>query len=134
MMTFLLWIMPTSRIVGLGDAAPLGLGSAADLGFVLSCASSSFFLVAVFLRFAGTRSQVLDSLSRNAYSMYLVHYVFVVWLQYALLNAPLFAYAKAAVVFGATLALSWAVSAALRRVPLRRPGQGAIANEPMEKA
>jgi hypothetical protein len=130
----LLWIMPTSRIVGLGDAAPLGLQIAADLGFVLSCASSSFFLVAVFLRFAAARSQVLDSLSRNAYSMYLVHYVFVVWLQYALLNAPLFAYAKAAVVFGATLALSWAVSAASRRLPLRRPRQGAIANEPMEKA
>jgi hypothetical protein len=31
--------------------------------------------------------------------MYLVHYVFAVWLQYAL-NAVLLAFAKAAIVFG----------------------------------
>jgi glucans biosynthesis protein C len=126
---FLLWIMPTSLIFDLHDAAPLGLQIAADLGFVVSCASSSFFLLAVFLHLAGNRSRVLDSLSRNAYGMYLVHYVFVVWLQYALLSAPLFATAKAALVFGATLALSWAVSAALRRLPLRGLRQGAIAKE-----
>ena len=51
--------------------------------------------------------------------MYLIHYVFVVWLQYALLNAPLFAFAKVAIVFNVTLALSWATSAALRHLPLR---------------
>jgi glucans biosynthesis protein C len=67
--------------------------------------------VAIFLHFARNRSRVLDSLSRNAYGMYLIHYVFVVWLQYALLNAPLFAVAKAAIVFGVTLVLSWAASA-----------------------
>jgi glucans biosynthesis protein C len=116
---FLLWITPTALIFGLRDPAPLGLQIIADFGFVLSCASSSFFLVAIFLRFARSRSRVLDSVSRNAYGMYLIHYVFVVWLQYALLNAPLFAVAKAAIVFGVTLVLSWATSAALRRLPLR---------------
>jgi surface polysaccharide O-acyltransferase-like enzyme len=69
---------------------------------------------------------VLDSLSRNAYGMYLVHYVFVVWMQYAMLNAPLFAVAKAVIVFGVTLVLSWTMSAALRRLPLR----GATDTEP----
>jgi surface polysaccharide O-acyltransferase-like enzyme len=59
---------------------------------------------------------VLDSLSRNAYGIYLVHYVFVVWLQYALLNAPVFAFVKAATVFGLTLVLSWVASAALQRL------------------
>ena len=116
---FLLWIGPTALIIDLRDAAPLGLQIIADLGFVLSCASSSFFLVAIFLHFARNRSRMLDSLSRNAYGMFLIHYVFVVWLQYALLNAPLFAVAKAAIVFGATLILSWAASAALRQLPLR---------------
>jgi surface polysaccharide O-acyltransferase-like enzyme len=76
---------------------------------------------------------VLDSLSRNAYCMYLVHYVFVVWLQYALLNAPLFALGKAAIVFGATLVLSWATSAALRRLPLGSLRRGAIARGPLER-
>jgi glucan biosynthesis protein C len=131
---FLLWITPTALIFELRDAAPLGLQIIADLGFVLSCASSSFFLVAVFLHFARNRSRVLDSLSRNAYGMYLVHYVFVVWLQYALLNAPLFAFAKAAIVFGVTLVLSWATSAALRRLPLLGLPRGAIAKGPMERA
>jgi glucans biosynthesis protein C len=127
---FLLWVAPTALILKLGDVAPLGLQISADLGFVLSCASSSFFLVAVFLHFASNRSRVLDSLSRNAYGMYLVHYVFVVWLQYALLNAPLFALAKAAIVFGVTLVLSWGTSAASRRFPL--PSLELGAKEPME--
>jgi glucans biosynthesis protein C len=123
---FLLWITPTALIFDLRDAAPLGLQIIADLGFVLSCASSSFFLLAVSLHFAKNRSRALDNLSRSAYGMYLVHYVFVVWLQYALLNAPLFAFAKAAIVFGVTLSLSWAASAALRRLPLHDLQRAAI--------
>jgi glucans biosynthesis protein C len=122
---FLLWIAPTALVFDLRDAAPLGLQISADLGFVLSCASSFLFVIAVFVHFASIRSRVLDSLSRNAYGIYLVHYVFVVWLQYALLNAPLFAFAKAAIVFGGTLVLSWATSAALRRLLLHSLQLGA---------
>jgi len=116
---FLLWITPTALIIGLQDAGPLGLQIIANIGFVLCCASSSFFLLALFLHFAKNRSRMLDSLSRNAYGMFLIHYVFVVWLQYALLNAPLFAVAKAAIVFSVTLVLSWAISEALWQFPLR---------------
>ena len=39
---------------------------------------------------------MLDSLSANAYGMYIVHYLFVVWLQFALLNAALPAVGKVA--------------------------------------
>jgi glucans biosynthesis protein C len=131
-LAFLLWITPAALIFEVQDAAPLGLQLSADLGFVLSCASSSFFLVAIFLHFTRNRSRVLESLSRNAYGMYLIHYVFVVWLQYALLNAPLFAFAKAAIVFGATLVLSWIGAAALRRLPLRSLKGGAVVKEPMQ--
>jgi glucans biosynthesis protein C len=131
-LAFLLWIAPTALIFEHRDAPRLGLQLSADLGFVLSCACSSFFLVAVFLHFARNRSRVLESLSRNAYGMYIVHYVFVVWLQYALLNAPLFAVAKAAIVFGVTLVLSWAGSAALGRLPLHSLKGGTTAKEPMQ--
>ena len=62
--------------------------------------------------------RTLDSLSENAYGMYLVHYVFVVWMQYALLDAALLAIAKATIVFGVTLLLSWATTAAIRGIPL----------------
>jgi len=42
----------------------------------------------------------------------------VVWLQYILLGVALFAIAKAAIVFGATVMLSWVTAVALCRVPI----------------
>ena len=68
-------------------------------------------------RFAKTRNRVLDSLRDNAYGMYLTHYAFVSWLQYALLKTGLPAIAKGSVVFLGTVALSRSVTAALRRIP-----------------
>ena len=54
--------------------------------------------------------------------MYLIHYVFAVWLQYALLGTGLFAIGKAAMVFGGTLIPSWAIAAAIGgALPLLRP-------------
>lgn len=97
--------------------APIAVDVAADLCFVIACASGCFFLIAANLRFAAKRSSVLASLSANAYSLYLVHFDFVVWLQYALLASTLFAVVKAAIVFGATLILSWITVLAARRIP-----------------
>ncbi|HZM11115.1 MAG TPA: hypothetical protein VFC15_12990, partial [Candidatus Limnocylindrales bacterium] len=57
------------------------------------------------------------SLSANAYGIYLVHYVFAIWLQYALLDTGLLAIGKAAIVFGGTLIMSWAITAGLGTVP-----------------
>lgn len=54
--------------------------------------------IAVSLHFATKHSRLLDRLSANAYGLYLVHYNFVVWLQYALLDTALVAMIKAAVV------------------------------------
>jgi hypothetical protein len=48
--------------------------------------------------------------------MYLLHYLFVVWLQFALLPASLPALGKAAIVFGGTLALSWSAAVGLSHV------------------
>ena len=112
---FVLWALPTSLMVD-GGAAPLVVHAAAALGFVLACASGCFVLLALCLRFAPERTRILDSLSVNAYSMYLLHYVFIVWLQYALLPIALFAAGKAAIVFSGTLALSWAAAVALGNV------------------
>jgi glucan biosynthesis protein C len=102
-----------------GDA-PTSVDIAADLMFVLACAGGCFFLVATSLRFLTKRSAVLDSLSVNAYSLYLVHYDFVVWLQYALLGWSLFALIKGAIVFGATLVLSWITVVGAQHVPFAK--------------
>jgi surface polysaccharide O-acyltransferase-like enzyme len=85
--------------------------------FALSCAASSFAALAIFVRFARKSHPVLDSLRKNAYGMYLLHYVFVSWLQYLLLKAPLSGLTKGSLVFLGTLLLSWAATAALRRLP-----------------
>jgi glucan biosynthesis protein C len=112
---FVLWALPTSLMVD-GREAPLIVQAAAAFAFVLACASGSFALLALCLRFAAERRRILDSLSANAYSLYLLHYVFIVWLQYLLLPVALFAAGKAALVFSGTLALSWIAAVAFGNV------------------
>jgi peptidoglycan/LPS O-acetylase OafA/YrhL len=87
-----------------------------DLSFVVACLSSCICVLAVVLRFAGKASAALDSIRTNAYGMYLVHYLFVVWLQYVLLGAELPALIKGALVFCGTLALSWGAIATARHL------------------
>jgi hypothetical protein len=93
------------------------LGPLLGVGFVLSCALSSFAAIALFLRFARGRGRIGDSLRANAYGMYLVHYAFASWLQLALLRAPLGGFAKGALATLGTVAFSWMTVAALRRIP-----------------
>jgi surface polysaccharide O-acyltransferase-like enzyme len=112
---FVLWALPTSLMLDARETSLL-VQTAAALGFVLACASGCFVLLALCLRFAPERTRILDSLSINAYSMYLLHYVFIVWLQYLLLPVALFAAGKAAIVFSGTLALSWVAAVAFGNV------------------
>jgi surface polysaccharide O-acyltransferase-like enzyme len=77
---------------------------------VLVVATVCLGFAAVFLRFGSARSALIDSLSENAYAIYLVHYVFVVWLQYALLGAALPAVVKGVLVFVSALLLSWGLA------------------------
>jgi hypothetical protein len=111
-----LWMGLTGLTMNGG--ASLGIEIASDLSFVLACATGCFFFIGVCLRFATRRSRLLDSLSGNAYGLYLIHYDFVVWLQYALMATALFAVIKAAIVFAGTLVLSWATALAVQRIPL----------------
>ena len=86
---FVLWALPTSLMVD-GQTAPFLVQLAAGLGFVIACASGCLVLLALCLRFAAERARILDSLSVNAYGIYLVHYVFIVWLQFLMLPVALF--------------------------------------------
>jgi surface polysaccharide O-acyltransferase-like enzyme len=85
--------------------------------FAVACGAISFSFIALFVRFARRRIWIFDSLSDNEYGMYLIHYMFVSWLQLAILNAPLPAIAKGLLVFAGVLLLSWSISASLRRIP-----------------
>jgi peptidoglycan/LPS O-acetylase OafA/YrhL len=89
---------------------------ACNVGWVICCATCSFALLAVFVRFA-KRSPLVDNFVNNSYAMYIVHYMFATWTQYALLQAPIPGPAKYACVFVVTVGASWALAAALRRIP-----------------
>ena len=110
-----LWMGVTA--LTMNGPAPVVIEIAAALCFVLACAGGCFFVIASSLRFGTTPSSGLDSLSTNAYSLYLVHYDFVIWLQYALLGTALFALIKGVIVFCGTLILSWLTVVLVQRIP-----------------
>jgi hypothetical protein len=114
---FLLWMGLTALAMTYTTSAPFGLQVAVDTAFAIACAGGCFFVIAGCLRFATRRSRILASLANNAFGIYLLHYVFVVWLQYALLGVALFAVGKAMIVFGGTLLLAWVATVAMRFVP-----------------
>ena len=99
-----------------GTTGDTGIWTAVDVAFVLSCACSSFACLSLFVRFSRP-GPIGDSLAANAYGMYITHYVLVSWLQYALLRSALPGAAKGTMVFAGAVALSWGLTAALRRIP-----------------
>ena len=78
-----------------------------------------FVILAYFLRFKQSGWSMLDPMQADAYGMFLVHYPIVLWLQYWLFDYDLPAIVKAAIAFVLTVALSWALTAALRKIPGR---------------
>jgi glucan biosynthesis protein C len=120
--TFAIWLGVSAKIYFDPVRAPLVWQIGGDLSFVLACFASGCLALALAMRFARVRTPLLESLQNNSYGIYLLHYVFIVWLQFALLGVVWPALLKAPIVFAGTLALSWAATAALRCVP----GFGAI--------
>jgi len=124
------WMWSIAAVVAFAIASAVGLATmtahigsrgwevAAESTWVLSCAASSLAFLAIFVRFTNNRRRVFDSLTANAYGIYLVHYAFVSWLQYALLRTSLPAIAKGSIVIIAAVLLSWGTTAALRRIRL----------------
>ena len=52
-----------------------------------------------------------------AYGAYLLHYIFIIWLQYAVYDYSFPAAVKFAIVFAGTLSMSWGLTAILRKIP-----------------
>ncbi|MBX9823841.1 MAG: acyltransferase [Xanthobacteraceae bacterium] len=117
--SFVAWMLLTALTL---DDKPLGIGPfpqlnvVVNLVFALTAAATCFAFAGMFLRFAARRWTVADELSKNAYAIYLFHYLFVVWLQYALLSLTLPAVVKAVIAFATALLLSWAASVAAQRL------------------
>jgi hypothetical protein len=87
------------------------------LFFVGFSAAILFAILAYFLRFKQSGWSMLDPMQADAYGMFLVHYPIVLWLQYWLFDFDVPAIVKALVAFVLTVALSWALTRALRMLP-----------------
>lgn len=113
----LIVVLEVVRSKGLIGLSPFAWQSFYGFAFVLSCATTTFAFLSFFLRFANEPVPAFDALRSNAYGMYLIHYIFVIWLQYELLEVPLHAAVKATIVFAGTVTLSFGIVAALRSIP-----------------
>lgn len=130
--TMAIWGLLTSLTLPDWNASPLAYRLMAALAFPPACASGVLSLLAIALRFLIFRDRILDGLSANAYTIYLLHYVAVVWLQYALLAVALSAVAKGGIVFALALGASWTASTGLRSLVLLLPawaGKGTVADQ-----
>jgi peptidoglycan/LPS O-acetylase OafA/YrhL len=116
---FVALLIAVFAALGKGQAPAVALVDATNTAFALTGVVTSFAVLAVFARFAGRwTGRAWASLDRNAFGIYLLHYALVSWLQYVLLGASLPGYAKGLVVIVGALALSWATSALLMRLPI----------------
>lgn len=111
--SFAIWCGLTSLAFPDWGASPFAYRLVAALAFPVACSTGALGFFAACSRLMRARTHALDSLSAHAYSIYLVHYVPVVWLQYALLDSNLSAVVKGAAVSIIALTLSWAASAGL---------------------
>jgi len=133
MLTALATFIPIALILKGGAPESLPMQIVCDFCFPLACAGTCMFALAAVLQFATRYVWVLHSLSQNAYRMYLIHYPFPFWLQYALLGHSLPAYVKGMLAFGGTLLLSWKASGAIGFIPVRLY-RGAAAQKALARA
>ena len=115
----LLWVLIYIKreILGNPEVLPDWYEGIYAVCFTVFSVAIMFLILAYFLRFKHSGSSILDPMQADAYGMFLVHYPIALWLQYWLFDYDLPAIVKAAVGFVLTVALSWALTRALRKIP-----------------
>lgn len=84
--------------------------------FVLCCTLMCLAFISAFSKLLVKNIPWWDSLSKHAYLIYLVHFVFVTWIQFGLLNFDLPVPIKFLAVFLLSLVLSWITAYLLRKI------------------
>jgi peptidoglycan/LPS O-acetylase OafA/YrhL len=100
------------------NSPPLAWRASYGLAFAMFSAAMAFTVPAVFLHFSKSGWGPLDALRPSAYGIYLVHYIFIIWLQYAVYDYSFPAFVKFAIVFAGTLSMSWGLTVMLRKIPV----------------
>jgi surface polysaccharide O-acyltransferase-like enzyme len=97
---------------------PLWWRTAYGTVFAMFSAAMAFTLLTTSLRLAHFSNRLLDAMQPSAYGIYLFHYIFIIWLQYAVYDASFHAGMKFAIVFIGTLSGSWVITLLLRKIPV----------------
>ncbi len=105
------------KLANLTGAPPFWWQSSYGVIYAVACTLICLAVLALFLRFGQREKSIFDPLRADAYGIFVIHYLPMLWLQYAMLNMPWGAGAKAIIAFAATLAISWTATRALRQIP-----------------
>src|SRR5260370_36371124 len=98
------------------NSPPLWWRAAYGLAFAMFSAAMTFTVPAGFLRFARSLLWLLDAMQPSAYGIYLLHFLFLIWLQFIAFDPAFPAFVKFAIVFAGTLSMSWALTVLLRKI------------------
>ena len=85
--------------------------------YCLCCTFTGLTALGLARKFFDTARSLADSLTANAYGIYVFHYVFVIWMQFMLLGLSFPPWIKFVTVFLTALAGSWILTALLRKTP-----------------
>ena len=99
------------------DAPALWWKAAYGLAFASFSAAMAFTVPATSLRLANSSLRLLDAMQPSAYGIFLLHYIFIIWLQYVVYDPAWPAGVKAGIVFAGTLGGSWLLTVWLRKIP-----------------
>ncbi len=87
--------------------------------YSLCCTFTGLAMVGLSHSFFQTSRSFADSLTANAYGIYVFHYVFVIWSQFSLLTRPLPASLKFLLVLSFSVTASWLLTVSLRKTAAR---------------
>lgn len=111
---------PLRNMVIKGMLPPLAAWMIYFTVYVSSCTLSCIAFLTAFRAKINHTNAWMDSLTANAYMIYLVHYIFVLWTQFILLPLHAPAGIKFLLSFSGTLLLSWGLSIILRKIKVVR--------------
>lgn len=112
--TLLFWERVTT-ITGLANANYFSVQLIYNAVYMSSCLLSCLAFLTMFKALVKTPKKWIETLVPISFSIYLVHYVFVIWSQYYLAKVSIPASLKFVIVFSISLILSWITSILLKK-------------------
>ncbi len=97
------------------NAPPWAMKLALAAAFCFCCTFTNLGAFGFARAFFRANWPPADHFSENAYGVYIFHYVFVIWAQFALLSQPVPAAAKFLITLAVALMASWLLTALLRK-------------------